>query len=109
MIEFLFWQDCPSHERALAMLIEELDRQGLEREHLRISEILTEADARRERFPGSPTIRIDDADIQDPGDQPVGLTCRLYRKRDGSPSPLPDAEDLRDAIAAYATRHASSG
>lgn len=104
MIEFFYWRECPSHERALAMLVEELNRHGVARDHVRITEIRTEADAQRERFRGSPTIVFDGVDLQDPGDQPVGLTCRVYRKRDGRISPLPDEEDLRDAVAAYAAR-----
>lgn len=95
MIEFLFWEGCPSHERALADLTALLDEQ----DQLRITEILTEDDAKRERFIGSPTIRINGKDIVDPGETPYGLDCRVYFKRDGRASPLPDPEDLRDAIA----------
>lgn len=103
MIEFFFWEGCPSHERALAQLIATIDAVGLEREHLRITEVLNEADAGRERFVGSPTIRIDGEDIADPGDEPAGLNCRVYRRRDGRSSPLPDPEDLAEAVRAYAT------
>lgn len=95
MIEFLFWEGCPSHERALADLTALLDDQ----DQLRITEILTEDDAEREHFIGSPTIRIDGKDIVDPGETPYGLDCRVYFRRDGRASPLPDPEDLRDAIA----------
>jgi hypothetical protein len=28
----------------------------------------------------------------------VGLTCRVYRLRDGRFSPVPDPDDLRDAL-----------
>lgn len=102
MIEFYFWQGCPSHERALAQLTAEMEANGLEPEHLRVTELFTEADAQRERFVGSPTIRIDGNDVADPGDEPAGLNCRLYRRRDGRPSPLPDPEDLAEAVRAYA-------
>lgn len=104
MIEFLFWEGCPSHPRALTLLEEEMDRLGLEREDLRITEVRTEADAERERFIGSPTIRVDGKDIDDPGDQHYGLDCRLYYHRDGRPSPLPDKDDLTEALTAYAHR-----
>ena len=33
-----------------------------------------------------------------PAGEPVGLTCRVYRLRDGRVSPLPDPEDIRDAL-----------
>ena len=38
-------------------------------------------------------------DIAPPGDdEPVGLNCRIYRRRDGRVSPTPDPEDVRDAL-----------
>jgi hypothetical protein len=62
-------------------------------------EVDTESAAERERFVGSPTIRIDGVDVQPAGaDEPIGLTCRIYRLRDGRVSPLPDPADLREAI-----------
>ena len=102
MIEFLFWEGCPSHERALAELIGAIDELQLAREDLRITEIHSQDDAERERFTGSPTIRIDGSDIVDPGNEPYGLDCRVYYRADGRPSPLPDPALLRAAIADYA-------
>ena len=67
-------------------------------------EVTAEAEAERLRFPGSPTIRVDGADI-DPGgaeDQQFGLTCRVYRRADGRVSPLPDPERIRAALRAAA-------
>ena len=32
------------------------------------------------------------------GDEPAGLNCRVYRRRDGRVAPTPDPEDLRDAL-----------
>lgn len=100
MIEFFFWEGCPSHERALEMLRDAMREQGIDERELRITKVLTDDDAARRDFPGSPTIRVNGVDVQDPGDQPRGLTCRVYRKRDGRFSPLPDAADLRAALAA---------
>ena len=71
---------------------------GLDPESIEVREIETDADAEREEFPGSPTIRIDGVDVQPPGDNPIGLSCRVYRHRDGSASPLPDPEQLREAL-----------
>ena len=99
MIEFLFWEGCPSHERALSQLRAELEFQEIAADQLRLIEIKSEADALRERFIGSPTIRVDGKDLFEPGDTPYGLDCRVYFKRDGRASPLPDPEDLRDLIA----------
>jgi hypothetical protein len=63
-----------------------------------VREITTEQQATREGFVGSPTIRIDGADIQPPEDEPVGLTCRVYHRRDGRISPTPDPADVRAAL-----------
>ena len=38
-------------------------------------------------------------DIVPPEDgEPYSLTCRVYRRRDGRISPVPDPEDVRDAV-----------
>ena len=59
----------------------------------------------QERFVGSPTIRVDGRDISPPpADEAPSLSCRIYRLRDGRPSPTPDPADLRDALASVAAR-----
>ena len=99
VVELLWWEDCPSWERALEMLRTEMDTAGIDPDRLAVIEIESEEDASSHGFPGSPTIRVRGRDIQPPGpDQPIGLTCRIYRQRDGRVSPLPDPEDLRDAL-----------
>ena len=97
-VELLWWEGCPSHPEAFAELQRILVEEGVDAEIARV-EIEDDDQARRERFPGSPTIRIDGEDIVPPGEgDPFGLTCRVYRTRDGRISPLPDPEDLREAI-----------
>ena len=49
-------------------------------------EIVSEEDAVAERFPGSPTIRVDGADLF-PIDEPPSLTCRIYRAAPTAASP----------------------
>ena len=98
-IELLWWRECPSWERALAMVREEMEAAGLDPDSLVVTEIGGEDDAERTGFPGSPTIRIDGSDLQPLGpEEPRGLTCRVYRTRDGRASPLPDREDVREAL-----------
>ena len=97
-IELLYWDGCPSYPEALAELERILREEGVDAEVSRV-QIEDDEQARRERFPGSPTIRIDGEDIVPPGaGDPFSLTCRVYRTRDGRISPLPDPEDLREAI-----------
>jgi hypothetical protein len=81
-----------------------MEAAGLDPDRLEVREIRTDETAEREGFAGSPTIRVDGDDIQDPGDQPIGLTCRVYRLRDGRISALPDRADLRDALRRAAGR-----
>ncbi|HEV7584776.1 MAG TPA: hypothetical protein VGO14_03250 [Solirubrobacteraceae bacterium] len=102
-VELLFWAGCPSHPQALADLREALAEAGLDPESVIVREIISELAARDEGFVGSPTIRIDGLDVQPPHGEPSGLTCRVYRRRDGRISPTPDPADLRDAIDAAAS------
>jgi len=97
-IELLFWAGCPSHERALRELHEALSAAGLDPDGVTLREVHSDDHADAERFVGSPTIRIDGVDVQPPGDEPAGLTCRVYRRRDGAISPVPDPADVRDAL-----------
>lgn len=78
---------------------------GLGPEEVEMIEVETEADAEAERFIGSPTIRVDGADIEPPpaGERP-GLSCRIYRRDDGRVSPLPDPDSLRRALTRYSTQ-----
>ena len=81
------------------MLRDAMNEAGLDPHSVDVIEIETEADSERESFPGSPTIRIDGRDVQPPEEgEPGGLTCRVYRHRDGRTSPLPDMDDVRDAL-----------
>jgi hypothetical protein len=98
-VELLWWRGCPSWERALRMLREEMATVGLDPEAVRVTEIEGEADAERRGFHGSPTILVDGRDFQPPGpEEPRGLVCRVYRRRDGVVSPLPDRADIREAL-----------
>jgi hypothetical protein len=97
-VELLWWEGCPSYPETLADLHRSLAEEGVDTE-VEMVEVLSDGQARTERFPGSPTIRIDGADIFPcPDTEPYSLTCRLYRLRDGRPSPTPDPDDLREAI-----------
>ena len=97
-VELLWWEGCPSHPETLADLERILREEGIGAE-LRRVEIESDEQARREQFPGSPTIRIDGEDIFPPeASEPYSLTCRIYHLRDGRVSPTPDPEDLREAL-----------
>ena len=104
-VELLFWDGCPSHPQALAELRAAMAELGLDPETVLVREVDTEQRAGRERFVGSPTIRIDGADVEPPpDDEPIGLTCRVYRLRDGRYSPTPDPAIVRAALQDAMTR-----
>jgi glutaredoxin len=100
-IELLWWEGCPSTERARQELEAALHDVGLDEVEVRMREIRTDEDALQAGFVGSPTILIDGADLLagDGGENaPIGLSCRVYRRRDGRISPTPDPDDLRHAL-----------
>jgi hypothetical protein len=98
-IGFLFWEDCPSHPQALELLKEVMAEVGVD-SPIEKTEVLTDEDAERLAFPGSPTIRVDGVDIDAEGAAQMGtaLTCRVYILEDGRFSPLPSREMLRRAL-----------
>jgi hypothetical protein len=98
-IEFLFWEDCPSHPEALARLQEVMAEGGIE-SPIEMIEVLTDQDAERLGFPGSPTIRVNgvDVDVRGAGQMGTALTCRVYLVGDGRFSPLPSKEMIRSAL-----------
>jgi hypothetical protein len=97
-VELLWWEGCPSRDDALADLEQILAEEGLTAP-VRLIHIDSDEQAARERFAGSPTIRIGGEDIVTPGEgEPFTLTCRIYRLRDGRVSPTPDPEDVRAAV-----------
>jgi hypothetical protein len=104
-LELLWWEGCPSTERALADLRQALAAVGLADAEVRMREVATDQEAAEARFVGSPTILIDGADLVPAADdEPIGLSCRVYRRRDGRISPVPDPDDLREALRRAAER-----
>jgi hypothetical protein len=101
-IDFLYWEDCPSHDEAYERLAAVVTDEGVPAEIRRV-QVFTEREAAQLRFPGSPTIRIDGRDLQPEGAEGrPALTCRLYTLEDGRPSPLPSGEMIRRAVRAAA-------
>jgi len=104
-VELLWWEGCPSTERALTEVREALTELGLDGTEVKSREVRTDDEAAQLGFLGSPTILIDGADLVPAADdEPIGLSCRVYRRRDGRISPLPDPDDLREALRRAAER-----
>ena len=93
------WDALPN--RMWAGQVEQLPKTIVARGSRNVGEVLcsvSNEQAELERFPGSPTIRINGHDPF-PGDRSIGLSCRIYRTSDGRSSPTPDPQELRSAIA----------
>jgi hypothetical protein len=104
-VELLWWEGCPSTKRALEAVRAALSELGLSGVQVHAREIETDDDAQEAGFVGSPTILIDGEDIVPAAaEEQIGLSCRVYQRRDGRISPIPDPDDLREALARAAQR-----
>lgn len=89
-IELLYFEDCPNwkttdrHLRELAPRVSGGVRHRLVR---------TPEEAEASGFRGSPTVLVDGRDPFARGDEPVGLSCRIYQTPDG-PAGSPSLDQL---------------
>jgi hypothetical protein len=104
-VELLWWEGCPSTERTLTAVREALTDLALDGVEIHMREVKDDGDATEVGFVGSPTILIDGVDlVPAAADEQIGLSCRVYRRRDGRVSPIPDPDDLREALRLAAER-----
>jgi len=98
LVEILYLDGCPHHAALAPRLREIATAAGIEIE-LR-HKLVADADAaERERFLGSPTVRINGADVE-PGAgerDDFGQKCRLYQTLHGMRG-MPSDDWIRDAI-----------
>ena len=97
-VELLWFSDCPNHAAARRML-EDVIADIAPDTSIHDVDATDPVLARRVRFPGSPTIRVDGRDVDptylDPGDYTP--RCRLYRTSAGLHG-LPERDWLVDAL-----------
>jgi hypothetical protein len=98
VIELLYFDGCPSHEQLLPIVAQLAAQCGAE---LRLRRVESPEAAERERFLGSPTVRVDGVDVDAGAAERTdfGLKCRIYRSEAGQ-SPLPPEPWLRTALGA---------
>lgn len=89
-----YFDGCPNWRTADARVRELADEVDLDIDRRRIE---TPEEAERLEFRGSPTILVDGRDPFASGDEPVGLSCRVYDTPDG-PSGSPTIAQLRAAL-----------
>ena len=89
----------------MAAVREALRDLGLDDVEVTTREVRTDEDAAALGFVGSPTILIEGEDlVPAAAEEQIGLSCRVYRRRDGRISPIPDPDDLREALEGAAAR-----
>jgi hypothetical protein len=83
-VEVLYFDGCPNHESLLPRLREALAQADVAAE-LEQRSITDAQTARRERFLGSPTVRVDGRDVEPDAElrSDFGVKCRLYRTTAG--------------------------
>lgn len=97
-IEILYFDGCPNHRPAVALVHQVLRDVGVAAEVIEVN-IPDAATAEAARFLGSPTIRVDDLDVE-PGARiafEYALSCRTYVSG-GRIGGLPSPELVRQAV-----------
>ena len=97
-VTLLYFDGCPTYQQVEKDLRRVLSEEGLEDASVDLVAVNTDEEARRMRFPGSPTIRVGGQDlfpVPERGDYRLG--CRVYATPGGlSGSPTKDM--LRAAL-----------
>jgi len=97
LIEVLYFAGCPTYLEAEKTLREVLAREDL-RAVVELAAVNTDEEARRLRFPGSPTITVDGEDLfPTPDRAEYALGCRMYATPEGLRG-FPTAEMLSKAL-----------
>jgi hypothetical protein len=96
-VEVLYFDGCPTYEAAEKTLRDVFADKGLEAD-VELVAVNTDEEARRLRFPGSPTIRVAGKDLfptEEREDWRLG--CRIYATPQGLKG-SPTAEMLKEAL-----------
>ncbi|MCJ7773436.1 MAG: DUF2703 domain-containing protein [Desulfobacterales bacterium] len=81
-IDLLYFDDCPSWIIALGYLQETLKDVGIDCE-INLIKIETNEEALKNKFPGSPTIKVNGSDIFPTNHKNYALGCRVYQTPQG--------------------------
>jgi hypothetical protein len=96
-VEVLYFDGCPTYETATNTLRAVLVKEGVEAQ-IELLAVNTDEEARRLRFPGSPTIRVDGRDLFPTTErEDWRLGCRVYPTAEGLRG-SPSAEMFKDAL-----------
>ncbi len=83
-VEFLYFDGCPSHEKAVESLKDVLEETGIEAEIERIN-VVDDDMAVEQNFFGSPSIRINGVDVDPVARESTAYSrqCRIYNTDEG--------------------------
>jgi hypothetical protein len=97
-VEILYFEGCPSHEPARAM-VERIAEQLRFEPEIALVEVADPESAIELRFLGSPTVRVDGRDVEPGVDdrRDFSFSCRLYRGERGA-AEQPDESWVREAL-----------
>lgn len=100
-VEVLYFEGCPSYETLLPRLRDLVRQAGGDADAIELRPVETAEAAGRLRFLGSPSVRVDGADVDPTAAKrdDFGLKCRIYRSEEGQTTVPPDAW-IRNALAA---------
>jgi Domain of unknown function (DUF2703) len=103
-IEFLYFEGCPNHEPALQLLKKVMGEEGISAP-VKETDVVSDSMAQEVRFAGSPSIRVNNQDIEAEGiaEQGYGRKCRIYSV-DGAPKGVPPESLIRDAFTQAKTK-----
>ncbi len=96
-IEILYFEGCPNHDLADQRVRGVLDEMGIQADVVHVS-IKDESTAQEVQFPGSPTIRVNGADVApETNGESFSMRCRVYPTSSGFDG-APDKDSIRAAI-----------
>ena len=81
-VELLYFDDCPSWRNALGILNDLLEKLGVSEKAILIP-VETQEEADKNKFTGSPMIRVNGEDLFPTGQENYALGCRVYQTPDG--------------------------
>jgi hypothetical protein len=100
-IDLLYFDGCPSWEKALANLKAALAAEKQEGE-IHLVKVEDNAQAARLKFAGSPSFRVDGRDLWPEERKRYNLSCRVYATSQGLKG-TPTVEMLREQVRAHHT------
>ncbi len=97
-VQILYFDGCPNHEAARA-LVERLARQLHVEPEIELVAVADADAAVALRFFGSPTVRVNGVDVEPGADErrDFAFSCRIYRSKGGA-SEQPEESWVRDAL-----------